>query len=580
MLCVTALSGVIYLAMTAANVTTVDWLTSACKSMPHGCAWFVVILGFNIVFMLAYGIVELVVWLWDAGSGFFTTGHSIYATALLEKAYGTSPYFDGPLGDHQFLVVQSDATHKLPTVIGCGARVRSPSGLGIYLYVPNHVVEGLDGQVYAARRGERDLILVPLVDGLRVEDQDMRFYKDFSSADLQKLGNLQAGSPRPVPKSMFVSVTGPTKTQNTSSGPVRAQSIMGLLTYEGSTRPGFSGATYRVANSIYGYHLYASSAGNGGYAAMFVEAFYQRAMGYHAQSTDDVVRNLKIARKVVGYDDYFMLDMGDNKYHWVDKEDFFDALDETGFSLDNEGNVVKNVENRTVKFQSDDRLDSLQVVMASLATLQQQIQLLSDQLERQAKLTADLPGRVKQLEMRPLPCESGNGLTAGCGVPPVLAPTSTPPTPTIPPTAFTPIGKQALDGPEMTPSQSSPVSTDIHVDVERPVSPPLPPSKSTSRPSQLTTAITNGHPVRFHPVAGMTTKSLKQWRDATARVLRAWAPINICPTWKASLHLMSTAELCEMRDSIALLLGYEKGFGLRWPEALSCPLGVTQSPMV
>nr|UGO57115.1 MAG: hypothetical protein 2 [Riboviria sp.] len=115
-----------------------------------------------------------------------------------------------------------------------------------------------------------------------------------------------------------------------SFGEVRPGPTFGMVTYRGSTRPGFSGAPYAVNRQVYGMHV-GTSGDNMGISAPYLSFVLKRAM-YRNEDSDDYMREI-----VMGDTDYDTCHTGNpdeitikhkGRYYVVDRDSFYEWKNE------------------------------------------------------------------------------------------------------------------------------------------------------------------------------------------------------------------------------------------------------------
>lgn len=229
--------------------------------------------------------------------------------------------------------------------------------VGDRIYTAGHVVEGAGTTIVQFKEKQ---VTVPA--HLWIQEQ-----YDVAHIPYAYLVSLQMRSAKqsqaiPTPQSVKIVARG-----QATYGILRDHEVMGMLTYDGSTVAGFSGAPYCVGNIVLGIHTGHQKTSNVGVAFSYINLIIKRAeRGYKNEDTEDYFdyelsragkQGFSYRRDPYHPDEYLVRVAG--KYHMIDS-DVFDRISKKYQASENstmreyeaeKGNQTRNgsVQNSEVK---------------------------------------------------------------------------------------------------------------------------------------------------------------------------------------------------------------------------------------
>nr|QVG74740.1 hypothetical protein 1 [Virus sp.] len=147
------------------------------------------------------------------------------------------------------------------THYGYGVRV------GSFLVTPEHVVTGMPEIILSANGNKIQVPTMPMLRSRVFSDLVYIRVTDMAWSKLAVKTAILA--PKVMQTNTFASISGQ---RGVSSGLLTKSQMVGLLSYQGSTVPGMSGAAYVVGNTVYGIHCGVVSNENMGVSSVLVMA--------------------------------------------------------------------------------------------------------------------------------------------------------------------------------------------------------------------------------------------------------------------------------------------------------------------
>jgi len=250
-----------------------------------------------------------------------------YYSYLPESYRAESPYYEADQPDCQFSVWV--ITDEAKTLIGHGVRIES------WLVMPTHVCSTQDAQIVVSRRTKSgtEVQKALSVDSLVWKD----VATDVSCAMMPDGFPLKKAVIGPYSGKAYVTITAAFENQNTSMSWMSDKAGFGMLDYQGSTRPGFSGAAYMSQKKMVAMHL-GGGVQNLAIAASFLLNQLKTTESTEGQALERILRTHRPDEwdyAATGDPDYFQV-RADGRYHLIETSEFYEILERNEYYLDNQ----------------------------------------------------------------------------------------------------------------------------------------------------------------------------------------------------------------------------------------------------